>query len=40
MPREKKGSDSELAMKQYLWPYDVYDVIDILKGLLEQKKPV
>ena len=26
-----------LAVKQYLWSYDVYDVIDILKGFLRQK---
>ena len=34
---EKKGSDSELAVKQYLWRYDVYDVVDILKGFLVKK---
>jgi len=29
-------SDSRLAVEQYLWPYDVYDDIDIFKDFLKQ----
>ena len=33
----EKWKRLELAVKQYLWPYNVFDVIYILKGFLEYK---
>ena len=36
MQSAEAQSDSRLAVEQYLWPYDVCDVIDILKDFLKQ----
>ena len=33
----EKGKWPELAVMRYLWPDNVYDVIDILKGFVEQQ---